>query len=121
MAYKKKKILLVDDEEEIREIIAHHLRDQYEVILASNGREAFQLTKEAKPDLVITDLIMPEASGFDFIGSVAGLETPIIAMSGRGGEYLEMAKDLGVARVIEKPFSMEELAELMNDLLSSGG
>ena len=117
MKTKKKKILLVDDEREIREILGFHLRRGFDVITAANGKEGFEKIRDESPDLIITDLVMPEGSGFDFIGSVKNTGIPIIAISGRGAEYLQTAKEMGVAGVLEKPFSMTELQKVLRETL----
>ncbi len=85
----------------------------YTVTEARNGKESLALHKSNPADLVITDLIMPEKEGIETISELLSLqpELKIIAMSGDGRvsakDYLPIAKWLGAARVLTKPFANE--------------
>jgi len=106
------RILVVDDDPAIRQSLATELRAAgYEVTLASDGHEAEQVAFAAQPDLVLTDLAMPVADGFTLIAAIrARAQTPIIAVSVRGGERDKVrALDLGADDHVTKPFSVPEL------------
>lgn len=80
-------ILLVDDEEVLRESIADFLEDrEYRVITAENGYIAFELFQQKKPDLILSDLRMPEMDGLELLEKIAehSPETPFIVVSGTG-------------------------------------
>lgn len=118
-------ILLVDDDEQLLYTAQAMLeRLQHDVVTARNGNEALARYVEHAPDLVITDLIMPDREGLETIRelrrSAPGVK--IIAMSGGGrsspGNYLKMAKDLGATAVLAKPFSFSELATVVDTLLA---
>jgi CheY-like chemotaxis protein len=110
------RILLVDDDPSFRPMLAETLsRLGHDVVTATNGDEALALFREDAIDLVITDLIMPEREGLDVIRTLRrrAPNLKIIAMSGGGRNspvtYLEIAKRLGAATVLAKPFSTEQL------------
>ena len=121
------KILVIDDEPHILLMVKKMLeRAGYEVDLASNGSEGLRLFEGVDPDLVITDIIMPEKEGLETIREMRrrNKELKIIAMSGGGkisaDNYLETAKIFGAARLIEKPFSQKVLMSYVEELLGPG-
>ena len=80
---KDAKILIVEDDDDIVEISTTALSESYELIEASDGREAFNLFKQHKPDLVITDIYMPRKDGLDLIEAIRNIsDVPIIVESG---------------------------------------
>ena len=110
------RILLVDDDESFRPMLHETLeRFGYEVVTAVNGREASDRYRERPADLVLTDLIMPDKEGLETIRDLRRLwpDARIIAMSGGGrtnaDNYLKMARTMGAAEVLSKPFSNKEL------------
>ena len=96
------------------------------VTQACNGKEGLRLFYACEADLVITDIVMPEMEGFEVLMELrkARPDMQIIAMSGGGRqqpkEVLHIAKHLGAARVLAKPFSCDELISIVNDLLPKG-
>lgn len=120
-------VLIVDDDKSIRELVREIVEmDGHNVLLATNGQEALGLCKEHHPDLVITDLIMPEKTGLDFIMEIKATKpnVPIIAISGGGGitgdvDYLPIAKLLGASLVISKPFDMKKLRAAITEALTA--
>jgi DNA-binding NtrC family response regulator len=120
-----KKILIIDDEPHILLMLKKMLeRAGYEIDIASNGLEGLELFKKYPSDLVITDIIMPEKEGLETIREMKRLQSglKIIAMSGGGkitaDSYLQTAKLFGASRVIEKPFTQQQMVEAVNDLIS---
>jgi two-component system KDP operon response regulator KdpE len=105
-------VLVVDDDPSIRRGLAAELAAAgYETLEASDGAEGARLAAEREPDLVLTDLAMPVADGFDLIGRIrkAG-RTPILVLSVRGSEADKIrALDLGADDYVVKPFSVPEL------------
>jgi two-component system KDP operon response regulator KdpE len=105
-------VLVVDDDPSIRRGLAAELAAAgYETLEASDGEEGARLAAEREPDLVLTDLAMPVADGFDLIGKVRKTgKTPILVLSVRGGEADKIrALDLGADDYVVKPFSVPEL------------
>jgi two-component system, OmpR family, KDP operon response regulator KdpE len=105
-------ILVVDDDAAIRSSLEQQLREQsYSVALATDGMHGAQMFDAEHPDLVLTDLAMPNADGFSLIRHVrASSETPIVVLSVRGGDADKVrALDLGADDFVVKPFSTPEL------------
>ena len=106
---KKTKVLVVDDEEDIIELLKYHLKQQgYDVYTAVNGREAIDIAKDSLPDLIILDIMMPEMDGieaFKALKKVSGLEeTIMIFLSARKEEHMQITGlDLGADDYIVKP------------------
>jgi len=121
------KVLIIDDEPNILLMVKKMLeRAGYEVDLASNGREGLKLFESVQPDLVITDIIMPEKEGLETIREMKRMskDLKIIAMSGGGkisaDNYLETAKIFGASRLMEKPFSQKVLITYVAELIGPG-
>ena len=106
------RILVVDDDASIRRALVTELgAEGYEVLEAADGAEGLRQFETHEPDLVLTDLAMPVADGFEL---VAGLrqraKTPVIVLSVRGGDADKIrALDLGADDYVVKPFSANEL------------
>lgn len=121
------RILIIDDDEElvasIREIL---LEEDYDIDVACNGREGIKLQSSNPYNVIITDIIMPEEDGLEVIMWVKSNnpETKLIAISGGGyfdsREYLLMAKELGAALVLIKPFEVDDLRGAIKQLLNNG-
>jgi two-component system KDP operon response regulator KdpE len=106
------RILVVDDEPQITRVLRASLSSSgYEVLLARDGVEAFDLFRESAPDLVITDLFMPRMDGIELTRAIRQLgDTPVIILSVREQETMKVAAlDEGADDYVTKPFSMQEL------------
>lgn len=121
-----RKILLIDDDPFVREGLQALLEVKgFDVKVAANGKEAEQLIEEEVPDLVITDIIMPDKDGIEVIIHLRKnyKHIKIIAISGGGRinakDHLEIAGQLGVDDTLTKPFSHEELINTINKLTAS--
>jgi YesN/AraC family two-component response regulator len=120
------RILIIDDEPQIRSMIRLILeREGYAVMEASDGIEGLRLFREKPADLVITDLIMPNKDGIGMIIEIRK-EFPnvkIVAMSGGGLNrpegYLRGAQKLGAACTLAKPINRQELLRAVKDTLKS--
>jgi DNA-binding response OmpR family regulator len=105
-------LLIVDDEERIREVIKKYaIFEGYEVDEASDGMEVIQICKQKKFDLIIMDIMMPELDGFSACREIRRFcTTPIIMLSARGEEYDKIhGFELGIDDYVVKPFSPKEL------------
>lgn len=110
-------VLVADDDPELLRLITAALgRAGYRAYPARNGRLAAQLVRELKPDLLITDIVMPEKEGIATIIETKAIapDTAVIAMSGGGafgrtGAFLQWATELGADEVMSKPFAMSQL------------
>lgn len=116
------KILVAEDEPIMQKTIALRLKkDGHEVITTDNGREALSLIAERSPDLIITDIMMPYASGLEIVGTVKQLEKriPVIVLSAMGQENVVLeAFQLGADDFISKPFSPNELSMRVKRLMA---
>ncbi|HET7896367.1 MAG TPA: response regulator [Flavisolibacter sp.] len=116
------KILVAEDEPIMQKTIALRLKkDGYQVVTTDNGREALNLIATEAPDLIITDIMMPYASGLEIVGTVKKLEkkVPIIVLSAMGQENVVVeAFDLGADDFIAKPFSPNELSMRVKRLIA---
>lgn len=113
-----KKILVVDDESSISDLVRSILTEKkYEVTTAKDGREGLKVFDSAHPDLVITDIVMPDMEGIEFIRSLVKKkkDLPIIVMSGNavGTKFLKTARTLGAQAALRKPFTVQELLEVI--------
>ena len=107
-----KRILVVDDERQITRMLRASLQSSgYEVEWAANGREALALFDQHPPDIVITDLAMPEMDGLELTRAIRRrANTPILVLSVRDADAMKVtALDEGADDYITKPFSMPEL------------
>ena len=118
------KLLIIDDDAQFRAFMEEALTDSgYEVYTAENGVLGLECVNREQPDIVITDIVMPEKEGVEVILELkqAGDSVPVIAMSGgnlgNSNSYLHMAKKLGAAAVIAKPFQLEDLIAEINKIL----
>ena len=119
-----KRILVIDDEELIREVVKEMLEvEGYVVTTAANGKEGLQIYQRESPDLIITDIFMPEMEGLETIRTLQqdSSRVKIIAISG-GGErgmisFLTYAKRFGALRTLQKPFSREDLLRTVREVL----
>jgi DNA-binding NtrC family response regulator len=119
-----KRILVVDDEAQIRTMLTQMLEQEgYEVHTAENGEQGFALVGRYSFDLVITDMIMPVKDGLKFIMELVRdyPDLKILAISGGGAikaeRYLTMAGYLGDIATLEKPFKREALLDLVKKRL----
>lgn len=107
-----KRILVVDDEPQIKRMLRTSLQSSgYEVLLAANGLEGLEQFESKRPDLVISDLAMPEMNGLELTQAIRRVsQTPIIVLSVRDTDAMKInALDEGADDYLTKPFSMPEL------------
>jgi two-component system alkaline phosphatase synthesis response regulator PhoP len=117
------KILIVDDEEDIAELVSYNLsREGFATVKASNGDAALRKVKLEKPDLVILDLMLPGMSGLDICKSLrANPQTatlPVIMLTAKSEEFDKvLGLEIGADDYITKPFSVKELIARVRSLL----
>jgi DNA-binding response OmpR family regulator len=118
------KILIVDDEEQLRDVLKTVLQDEgHDVVEAGNGNAAMEQFRQTPTDLIITDIVMPDKEGLETIIDFRRTypHVKIIAMSGGGRsspqDYLDMAKKLGATEVIAKPFSIDDFLKCVEMVL----
>jgi CheY-like chemotaxis protein len=119
-------ILVIDDEPDMLALLRTLLLGAgYDVAVAANARGALEYLVDHRPDLILTDIFMPDGDGFDLIGVVrrSGLGIPIIAISGGatpiGADPLDIARQLGAVPVA-KPFRAQELLDTVKRMIGGG-
>ena len=123
-----KKILVVDDDEFVRSMLRTTLIDAgYEVLEASNGKEALEAFRESPACMVILDIVMPEMEGIETIHRLRQNDpgVKIIAISGGGSvdavEYLRLAETFGATRTLYKPLDNRKLLATLRDVAGDDG
>jgi DNA-binding response OmpR family regulator len=114
------RILVVDDEPAVTELVAYNLRKaNYEVLMAADGREALRLAGEAKPDLILLDLMLPEVDGLEVCRALRRTSNvPIIMVTARGEEIDRVVGlELGADDYVCKPFGVRELLSRIKSVL----
>lgn len=117
------KILIVDDEEPIRELIKYNVEKQeYETFLASNGQQALELCRTKHPDLIVLDLMLPDMSGLDICRIIRNDEsiknTPIIMVTAKTEDSdIVTGLELGADDYVTKPFSPKVLVARIQSVL----
>lgn len=119
-----KKILVADDEKHIVQIVQFNLekKGNYEVIVAYDGEMALELIKKEKPDLVISDIMMPKMTGFELFEALRKDEeikdTPFIILTAKGQDsYFEEGQEKGILHILTKPFSPKALLATAKEIL----
>lgn len=119
-----KKILVVDDEVHIVQIVKFNLerRGGYQVLVAKNGEEGLETAKKEKPDLILSDVMMPKMSGFKFCEELRKdpeiTATPFIILTAKGQESdIKTGQDSGADDYITKPFSPKALLSKVFEIL----
>ncbi len=121
------KILIAEDEPDIRELVAFMLRFAgYEVMAASNGEEAVQAATHDIPDLVLMDVRMPRMTGYDACRIMKAnpnlQDVPIVFLSAKGQEAeIQSGLEAGAEEYLLKPFSPDELTNRVRSILSKFG
>lgn len=117
------KVLVIDDDPKVRSVVARFVElEGHTVVQAENGKEAIDQLQGDPADLVISDIFMPEMDGLEVLIQLREHfpDAKLVAMSGGGAiaasHVLKTAKVLGAVAVLEKPFDLEDIRELLSDL-----
>ncbi|MBT3386983.1 MAG: response regulator [Desulfobacula sp.] len=108
------KILVVEDNPDLRAFIVSNLVDTYQVEEAENGRKGLDLARRINPDLILSDVMMPEMDGYELCRQIRKdpflLEVPIILVTSKsGGEAVQAGLEIGATDYVPKPFEIREL------------
>tara|TARA_R110002049_G_scaffold37766_1_gene118240 strand:+ start:1196 stop:1873 length:678 start_codon:yes stop_codon:yes gene_type:complete len=121
------RILLVDDDQDILEFIGYNIKKEgFEVATASNGKDAIEIAKKFKPDLIILDVMMPEMDGMETCHQMRNMpmlkDTLIIFLTARGEDYSQIAGfDAGADDYITKPIKPRVLVSKVRAILRRKG
>jgi len=110
----KKKVLIVDDKEPIRQLVSSILAKDYTVLVAIDGEEAVNMARRQKPDLILMDILMPKVDGFTACYTInqdpATRDIPVVMLTGIDYELnKKLSREIGAQGYITKPFSPEDL------------
>jgi len=121
-----KKILVIEDNPIVRSTVGRILQaGGYEVISANDGLQGVAAFRKEQPDLVVTDIIMPEQEGIETIRQILSdrPNAKIIAISGGGRigntDFLQIARKVGATEVLPKPFDPDDLLQLVSNCLNA--
>ena len=123
MSVAKQKILIVDDEPDILELIEYNLKKEgYQVFLASNGQEGISVAKKVQPDLIVLDIMMPKMDGIEACRLMRSIpefkKTFMVFLTARSEEYSEIAGfNVGADDYIAKPIKPRALVSRINAIL----
>jgi len=114
------KILVVDDSRAMRRIVSRTIRqagfEGHEIIEAENGREALEVVRAQKPDMILSDWHMPEMTGIELLGALnaEGFEIPFgFVTSESTREMVDLATEGGAMFLLAKPFTTEDMAQVL--------
>ncbi len=114
------RVLVVDDEDKIREIVRRYLeQDGYEVADAADGEHALRLARELRPDIVVLDVMMPGTDGLEVLRTLrAESDVPVILLTARSEEVDKLiGLSVGADDYVTKPFSPRELTARVKTVL----
>ncbi|NOY59462.1 MAG: response regulator transcription factor, partial [Calditrichaeota bacterium] len=117
-------ILIVEDSTDMKSYIRDELRHAYRIVDASNGKQGIALAKKVMPDLIISDIMMPEMDGIELCKQIKGNEItshiPVILLTARSSEEIKMeGLKTGADDYITKPFNIRTLSVRISNLLES--
>lgn len=121
------KILIAEDEPDIRELVAFTLRfSGYEVVAASNGEEAVEFARKENPDMILMDVRMPRMTGYDacrVIKADAKLkDIPVVFLSAKGQDNeIQTGLESGAEEYLLKPFAPDQLTQRVQAVLAKYG
>lgn len=121
------KILIAEDERDIRDLVAFTLRFAgHEVITASNGEEAVELAPKINPDLILMDVRMPRMTGYEackVMKTMPGIkDVPVVFLTARGQESeIQQGLGAGAEEYLLKPFAPDQLTERVKVILAKFG
>lgn len=122
LSMRKKLVLIADDEENIVDLIKLSLGDEYDYVVARDGKEVMKLVGKKKPDLILLDIMMPHLDGYEVCNTLKqnpATKDIVIAIISAKKEVEDVLHgvDLGAVSYITKPFSPYELQEKVKELL----
>ena len=121
------KILIAEDERDIRDLVAFTLRFAgHEVVAASNGEEAVQMAPQANPDLILMDVRMPRMTGYEACRAIKAnpslKDIPVVFLSAKGqASEIQTGLEVGAEEYLLKPFAPDQLTDRVKAILSKFG
>ena len=121
------KILIAEDEPDIRDLVTFTLRFAgHEIVAVTNGAEAVEAAKEVMPDIILMDVRMPRMTGYEACAAMkadpAIADIPVVFLSAKGQDNeIQTGLSAGASEYLLKPFAPMELSERVNELLQKYG
>lgn len=118
------RVLIVDDDRRVVELLGDSFKDSYTVDIALNAGEALTIVRRERPDVVVLDIVLPGVSGLHLLREIKRVDATIavIMVTGSGDVALAAeAIDAGAAGVVRKPFDMRYLNRLVAEIVASSG
>ena len=121
----KKKILIVDDEPNVRQLVINILSKDYTVLTAADGEEALSIARSQQPDLILMDIMMPEMDGYSACHALKRDEAtstiPVVIVTALGQELnKKFAREMGADEYLTKPFNIQNLRDTVKRLVQPG-
>ena len=118
----KPRILIVDDEQNIRLLVRKFLTDKFTVLEAIDGEEAVEMARKHRPSLILMDILMPKMGGYDACSMIKNDQStkriPVCMLTGLGFELnKKFAEAVGADGYITKPFTSEQLLDTIGKFL----
>ena len=115
------KLLIVEDDSGVMDMLASVFEKEFEIHTAENGVVAYDMFFEVRPNIIVTDIMMPKMDGADLTRRIKLISpsTTIFALSGAGGNKLQLASDMGANKTFEKPGQIIPLMKAVNNLSKS--
>jgi CheY-like chemotaxis protein len=109
-------ILVVDDEESLCELMAEILANEYQVLKAYDGKEALEMARQHKPDLILSDVMMPHMSGVELLKAIRAdpelKDTPVVLLSAAPSQYIAREAEA----FVKKPFELDVLENVVAEI-----
>jgi len=120
----RKKILITDDEENIRLLVSNMLGKDYIVLEASDGREAVDMARSQQPDLILMDILMPKMDGYTACNKVKKdpltRAIPVVMLTAVDHELnVKLSQEMGANGYITKPFTPRDLLDAVDQFLKT--
>ena len=117
-------MLVVDDDDSMLDYLTDSLKQSYKVITARNGKEGLKIAVSQIPDIIVTDVVMPEMDGIQLVKALKGnslvSHIPVIMLSGKNKlQDRTLGLDTGADSYLPKPFYISELKSLMANLINN--
>ena len=119
-------VMLVDDNDLVREVLKELLIEaDYDVLVVNNGQQAISGYRASKPDVIVTDILVPGIAGIELIRYLRreAPALPILVISGGGAteqNLLQQATEAGASATLTKPFTLARFTEIVSELLEAG-
>lgn len=119
-----KKILVADDEPNIRSLVSSMLGKDYTVLVAKDGQEAIDIARNQRPDLILMDIMMPNVDGYTACSRIKTDQvtkgTPVVMLTALGQELnVKLAQEIGADEYITKPFTSLDLLNTVKRFLTN--